>query len=47
MRINIVILAATLVSLLVGSLFSSDTHGDAEPVTARAGWHIGSSRLAP
>ena len=47
MRINIVMLAATLLSLLVGSLFSGNDHDDAEPVIARAGWHIGTSRLAP
>ena len=45
MRINIVMLAVTLLALLAGSQLMST--GDAEPVTARANWHVGTSRYAP
>lgn len=47
MRLNTVMLAVTLPALLAGSQFLSHQLEDAEPVTARASWHVGSSRYAP
>ena len=46
MRTNTVMLAVTLLALLAGSQLLSHGQEDAEPVTARASWHIGSSRYA-
>ena len=47
MRINIVMLAVTLLALLAGSQFLGSGQDDVEPVMARATWHVGTSRHAP
>ena len=47
MRVNIVMLAATLLVLLAGSQLLDLGRDNAEPVTARATWHVGTSRYAP
>ena len=47
MRFNILMLAITWLALVAGSQLLDHGYDDAEPVTARASWHAGSSRYAP
>ena len=47
MRLNTIILAVTWLALLAGSQLLGPGFDDAEPVTARTGWHVGNARYAP